>query len=93
MGKNPNKTTEPGGHVAAETADFRRLVANKPREAKTARRFDEMARKTLKNKYLEFDQGTYEVIEKRSGDISHESLSNSEQVYSAQVSTLCTSNA
>lgn len=55
------------GTVPGPTQDFHIFVQSNARLTTTAAEYDEMARSLLKGKYTAFAQGTYAVIEHRTG--------------------------
>lgn len=51
--------------VPKETADLREFIKNNPEDEAKARRFDTLSRGSLKEKYISFGQGAYNVIKHR----------------------------
>lgn len=54
--------------------DFTQFITDHPGQEAKAYQFDNMARMALKDKYFEFNQDTYKVIERRTGEVEPDEL-------------------
>lgn len=59
--------------IPPQTADFDRFVVENPDKAVKAKDYDERARRELKQAYLTYKQGTYDIIAYRT---SHDPVAN-----------------